>query len=102
MSILWRVAVALLICLLCVVPLLLLMAATSTDSWLHLWSARSVVFWFPLWEIIAVWVTLDAATLLALVGPRPDPLGPKAMTVTLLGLANVISTCVFVGLMGKK
>jgi hypothetical protein len=101
-SILWRVAVALLICLLCIVPILLVMAAASTDSWLHEWSVRSVLFWFPLWGLFAVWVTLDAATLLAFAAPRPDPLGSKALTVSLLGLVNVISICVFVGVAGKR
>lgn len=99
-SIFRRATVAAVVFVLCFVPLLLDIA--STDSGLRAWLVSFVIFWFPLWVVFAVWVTLDAAALFSLAGPRPDPLGSKAFTISLLGLVNIVSACLFVGLSGGK
>src|SRR5882762_1391311 len=73
-----------------------MVAAFPTDSALHGGLAHSTMFWFALWAVFAVWVTLDASALLGLVGPRPDPLGPKALRSSALGIANIASMCLLV------
>ena len=52
-------------------------------------------FWITLWAVFSVWVSLDADSLCRLVEPRSDPLGAKALGVSLLGIANVVSVLLF-------
>lgn len=100
---LWRhVTIAIVIFLLCFVPLLFLIASASIESGLCAWFTRFLIFWFPLWSVFTVWVMLDADTLFRLVEPRPDPLGSKALIVSFLGLVNAVSACLFVGSIGRK
>jgi hypothetical protein len=75
-------------------PVLLLVAALSTDFAL-LSVAQFTVFWFPLWGVFAVWVTLDASALYGFVGPRPDPLAPQALRLSALAIANIASMFIF-------
>jgi hypothetical protein len=86
-SIFRRAAFALVLLLLLATPLLLLLAAVSTGSALHDIVDRLTVIWFPLWAVFAVWVALDATALYGFAGPRPDPLGSKALSLS--GLAIV-------------
>ena len=81
--------------LLIATPAFLFVAAVSNDSTLYGFLGQTTMFWFPLWAIIAVWVTLDASALYALIGPRPDPFGPKALRLSALGVANVAAMFVF-------
>ena len=79
-----------------------MVAAFPTDSALHGGLAHSTMFWFTLWAVFAVWVTLDASALLGLVGPRPDPLGPKALRLSALAVANIVSMFLFLILTKSK
>ena len=88
------VFVMVLLCLV-VAPAVLFMAALSTDSTLHSVLVRMMPFGFPLWGVFAVWVTLDTSTLYGLVGGRLDPFGPKALSLSALGLANIASIFLF-------
>jgi hypothetical protein len=94
MSIFWRAAFATLLLLLLVTPPLL-MAAVSDGSALHGVLPQLTPFWFPLWAVFAVWVALDASALYGLVGPRPDPLGPRALMLSGLAVANIVSMFLF-------
>jgi len=94
-SIFRRAALALVLLLLLATPLLLLLAAVSTDSALHGVVVRLTALWFPLWAVFAVWVALDASALYGFAGPRPDPLGPKALSLSGLAVANIASMLVF-------
>jgi hypothetical protein len=60
-------------------PALLLLAAVSANCPLRGILAQTTAFWFPVWAVFAVWVTLDSSALFGFVGPRPDPLGHKAL-----------------------
>src|SRR5215469_1435838 len=73
------VVFAVVIILLFATPMLLLTAAVSTHSTLHEALVRFAAFWFPMWSLVVVWVTLDAAALLGFVGPRSDPTGPRGL-----------------------
>jgi hypothetical protein len=73
--------------LLITTPLVVFFAAlTLSDA--HR-AEQFTLFYFPLWGAFAVWVVLDSPALLGLVGPRPDPFGPKALQVSALGVANL-------------
>jgi hypothetical protein len=100
-SILWHTIFAVVVLFLIATPSFLFMAALSTDSALHGVLAHITVFWFPLWAILAVWVTLDASALYGFVGPRPDPFGPKALRLSALGFANIAAMFLFLILRGK-
>src|SRR4029077_5206963 len=76
-----RTIFAVILVLLIATPAFLFVAAVSNDSTLYGFLGQTTVFWFPLWAIIAVWVTLDASALYGLIGPRPDPLGPQGSEV---------------------
>ena len=90
-----RTIFAVVLVLLIATPAFLFVAAVSNDSTLHGFLGQTTVFWFPLWAIIAVWVTLDASALYGLIGPRPDPFGPKALRLSALGFANVAAMFLF-------
>jgi hypothetical protein len=75
--------------LLFAVPAVLLVAAVSDSFALRDTIVRLTVFWFPVWAVFTVWVSLDAVALYGFVGPRPDPLGPKALGLSALGVANI-------------
>jgi len=45
--------------------------------------------------VFTVWVTLDASALFGFVGPRPDPLGPKSLGLSALGVANIAAMFLF-------
>ena len=94
-SIFRRAAFALVLLLLLATPLLLLLAAVSTGSALHDIVDRLTVIWFPIWAMFAVWVALDASALYGFAGPRPDPLGPKALRLSGLAVANIASMFLF-------
>jgi hypothetical protein len=74
---------------------LLLMVSISPDATLHRVLVPVTAYWFPLWAVFSVWVTLDASALFGFVGPRPDPLGPQALRLSGLGLANIIAMFLF-------
>ena len=90
-----RTIFAVILVLLLATPAFLFVAAVSNDSTLYGFLGQTTMFWFPLWAIIAVWVTLDASALYGLIGPRPDPLGPKALKLSALGFANVAAMFLF-------
>ena len=90
-----RTIFAVILVLLIATPAFLFVAAVSNDSTLYGFLGQTTMFWFPLWAIIAVWLTLDASALYALIGPRPDPFGPKALRLSALGVANVAAMFVF-------
>lgn len=94
-SIFRRAAFALVLLLLLATPLLLLLATVSTGSALHDIVDRLAVIGFPLWAVFAVWVALDASALYGFAGPRPDPLGPKALSLSGLAVANIASMFLF-------
>ncbi len=94
-SIIRRAAFALVLLLLLATPLLLLVAAVSTGSALHAVVAQRTAIWFPLWAVFAVWVALDASALYGFAGPRPDPFGPKALGLSGLAVANIVSMFLF-------
>jgi len=94
-SIFRRAAFALVLLLLWATPLLLLLAAVSTGSALHDIVDRLTVIGFPLWAVVALWVALDASALYGFAGPRPDPLGPKALSLSGLAVANIASMFLF-------
>jgi hypothetical protein len=77
------------------IPLVLMVVAISPDSALHRALVPVTAYWFPLWAVFSVWVTLDASALFGFVGPRPDPLGPQALRLSALGLANIIAMFLF-------
>lgn len=76
-------------------PSFLLIAAFSTISELRSIIAQIAVLWFPFWAVFGVWVAFKAATLYSLVGFRPDPLGPRALKLSALGVANVVAMFLF-------
>jgi hypothetical protein len=90
-----RTIFAVILVLLIATPAFLFVAAVSNDSTLYGFLGPTTVFWFPLWAIIAVWVTLDASALYGFIGPRPDPFGPKALRLSALGFANVAAMFLF-------
>jgi hypothetical protein len=90
-----RTIFAVILVLLIATPAFLFVAAVSNDSTLCGFLGQTTVFWFPLWAIIAVWVTLDASALYGFIGPRPDPFGPKALRLSALGFANVAAMFLF-------
>ena len=83
-------------------PSFLFIATVSSDSTLHAVLAHITVFGFPLWASFAVWVTLDASALYGFVGPRPDPFGPKALLLSVLGFANIATMFLFLILTNGK
>jgi hypothetical protein len=94
-SIFRRPTFAAMLLLLLATPLPLLLAAGSTGSALHDIVEQLSVIWLPLWAVFAVWVALDASALYGLAGPRPDPLGPKALRLSGLAVANIVSMFLF-------
>jgi hypothetical protein len=94
-SLLRRVVLAATIAFLCLVPLTLLIVAVSAGSVLRIAFAKLSLLWFPVWMTFTLWVTLDAAALFGFAGPRPDPLGPKALSMSALGIANILSMIAF-------
>ena len=90
-----RTIFAVVLMLLIATPAFLFVAAVSDDSRLYGVLGQITVFWFPLWAIFAVWVTLNASALYGLIGPRPAPLGPRALKLSALGLANVAAMFLF-------
>lgn len=101
-SIIRRTAFVAVLCFLIATPLVLLLAAVSTPSGLQPALSRFSVFWFPVGAVFAVWVILDAAALFGFAGPRPDPLGPKALSVSALGVANIASMLLFLILANRR
>ena len=81
-------------------PLVLVVAAVSKNDVLHAPLARFSLFWFPVGAIFAVWVILDASAIFGFAGPRPDPFGPKSLSLSALGIANIASMLLFLILSG--
>jgi hypothetical protein len=94
-SIFRRIVFAAAVCFMLVVPLTLLIAAVSAGSALQAALAKMSPLWFPVWAAFTLWVTLDASALYGFAGPRPDPFGPKALSMSALGIANIVSMTVF-------
>src|SRR5207245_11780058 len=84
-----RTIFAVILMLLIATPAFLFVAAVSNDSTLYGFLGQTTVFWFPLWAIIAVWVTLYASALYGLIRPRPDTFVPMALNLSALHFANV-------------
>jgi len=95
MSLLRHAVFALVLLCLIAIPAFLFVAVWSNDSKLHEVLAHITVFGFPLWAIFSVWVTIEAPALYGLVGLRPDPFGPKALTLAGLGFANIVLMFLF-------
>src|SRR5579864_6736806 len=72
-----RTIFAVILVLLIATPAFLFVAAVSNDSTLYGFLGQTTVFWFPLWAIIAVWVTLDASALYGLIGLGQIHSGPR-------------------------
>ena len=87
----FRAVILFLVC----TPAFLMIAAFSRGSALREVLAQVTVFWFPLWAMFAVWVAFEASVLYGLVGPRPDPLAPRTLKLSALGVANVIAMFLF-------
>jgi len=78
-----------------IMPLVLLLDGVSSR-----WPANKGVgpfwaFWITLWAVFSVWVILDSDSLCRFIEARPDPLGAKALGLSLLGIANVVSVLLF-------
>jgi hypothetical protein len=76
-------------------PLGLLFVGLSRDA-----SAYGKINPFPqlgaaVWAVLSIWVTLDGAWIYSLAGPSSDPLGPEGVSLTVLGLVNVIAVLLF-------
>jgi hypothetical protein len=69
-------------------PSFLWMTAFFGDSALRRALATMTTFWFPLWAVFAVWVAFKASTLYGLLGPRPNPLAPRTLKLSALGVAK--------------
>jgi len=91
-----KIAFVVALILLFAAPVVLLTTAVSAELALRDSLARLTVFWFPLWALFAVWVTLDAVAFYGFIGPRPDPLGPKALGLSALGVVNLGAMLLFV------
>ena len=78
-SVVRRTVFAVVLFLLITTPLVALLAAMTLGSNLHR-AEQFTPFYFPIWAVFAVWVVLDSPAVLGLLGPRPDPFGPKAAT----------------------
>ena len=87
-SVVRRTVFAAVLFLLITTPLVVFLAAVILGSNLDR-AEQFTLFYFPIWAIFAVWVVLDSPALLGLLGPRPDPFGPKALQVSALGIANL-------------
>ena len=81
-------------------PLLVLFGVFSIAAHTSLFHVGTC--WFSVWGLAAVWLSLDAAALLAWVGRRPDPLGPRSLALTALGALNVASTILYFALSAAK
>ena len=101
-SIFRRVVLAAVISILFVVPLTLLTTAVSEGSALQTVFVKTSLLWFPVWSTIMLLVTLDAPALFGFAGPRPDPFGPKALGMSALGIANIISMVIFLFVMKTR
>jgi hypothetical protein len=87
-SVIRRTVFAAVLFLLITTPLVVFLAAVTLGSNLH-HSEQFTPLYFPIWAVLAVWVVVDSPALLGLLGPRPDPFGPKALQVSALGIANL-------------
>lgn len=76
-------------------PSFLLIVAFFNISELRGIITQIAVLWFPLWAVFGVWVAFKASTLYGLVGSQPDPLAPKALKLSALGVANVVAMFLF-------
>jgi len=96
-----RMAFCTSICFMIAVPLTLLIGSVSAGSTLQIAVAKIFLIWFPVWAIFTVWVTLDAPSLYGFAGPRPDPFGVKAHSLSALGIANIVSMIAFLLVMTR-
>ena len=84
-----------------VMPLVLLLNGVSGHWPTHRGLEAFLAFRITLWAVFSIWVALDAASLCGFVELHSDPLGPKALTLSLLGIANVVSALLFLMLVGR-
>jgi hypothetical protein len=77
------------------IPTFLLLTAFFGGSALRGMLALMTAFWFPVWAVFAVWVAFKASTLCSLVGPRLNPLAPRTVKLSALGVANVVAMFLF-------
>jgi hypothetical protein len=94
-SIFRRIVFSAAVCVMFAVPLTLLIGAVSAGSALQIALAKISLVGFPVWATFTLWVTLDASALYGFAGPRPDPFGPKALSMSALGIANIVSMIAF-------
>jgi len=80
--------------LLCVEPLLLLLSATSSDSFVGRAIHHVPILWLPLWTVFALWDAGYGGSY-GLAGPHPDLLEAKGLKLSALGLTNVATALVF-------
>jgi hypothetical protein len=77
------------------IPTFLLITAFFGRSALRGVLAPMTTFWFPVWAMFAVWVAFKASTLCRLIGPRPNPLAPRTLKLSVLGVVNVVAMFLF-------
>ena len=95
-----RAAFALVVGLLTFIPPILSIAALSHRKELHTLAVRLGIYGFLFWVPFCLWATLDAASLFEWIGPRPDPLEPKSLRLSALGLLNILSVFLWLALTG--
>src|SRR5437879_9679164 len=76
-----RTIFAVILMLLIATPAFLFVAAVSNDSTLYGFLGQTTVFWFPLWAIIVVWLTLDASVIYCFVVTLPVVLESLDLTI---------------------
>ncbi len=69
---------------------LLLISERSSDPGRQEFVHIPPVLW-ALWAMLSLWFVLDCGRLLRIIGFRVDPLGPAALILSGLGIANIIS-----------
>jgi hypothetical protein len=77
------------------IPTFLLLTAFFGGSAVRGMLTQMTTFWFPVWAMFAVWVAFKASMLYGLIGPRPAALAPRTLTLSALGLANVVAMFLF-------
>jgi hypothetical protein len=81
-------------------PLGLLFVGLSRDASAHGKIRPFPQFGAAVWAVFSIWVMLDGACIYGLTGPPSDPLGAEGVSLTVLGLVNVIAALLFLILSG--
>lgn len=84
-----------------VMPLVLLLNGVSGQWPAHRGLEAFLALRITLWAVFNIWVALDAGSICRFVEPYTDPLGSKALGLSFLGVANVVSVLLFLILAGR-